>query len=358
MKFILPISPKYVSHWGLWEAVREIYQNALDAMSSDENIHGGIDYDSNDEAISIFTDGGRLEPSNLILGNTSKADDPSLRGKFGEGFKLALLVLARSGFRVEIFNNNEQWTAVIEHNPEFDADLLTISIEEHPYPIQGVKFKIYGVSVEQWDAIQFNLHPMHKESILDDAKEVGRVYVGGLFVGDMKRFKCGYTFEPGTIKLDRDRGMIDGFDLAYETSRMHSAAGGPVSKKLIEEGAPDVEYLINHATKASPATSYYASSYFDRYGYGTVPVSTQEEIKAVTAAGLSWTLVTDHAKQLLRLVHSWFIPNAKSPAQRLREFQQRYRYSLNAEQKQELEEIIEQMEPTRDKVPSVGDETL
>ena len=41
-KFVLPISIRYCRHWNIWEAVREIYQNSLDEMSRDENIHGGI----------------------------------------------------------------------------------------------------------------------------------------------------------------------------------------------------------------------------------------------------------------------------------------------------------------------------
>jgi hypothetical protein len=346
MKFILPLSPRYCRHWDLWSAVREIYQNALDEMSRDENIHGGIDYDEQSQVLSIFTDGGKLEPSDLILGSTSKADDPKQRGKFGEGFKLSLLVLARLGLRVEILNGYEDWTPAIEHDATFDSDVLVVNTITHGNPYQGVKFNIHGVTAEQWRAIQCNLHPVHKESILAEKKEIGRVYVGGLFVGTMKNFKCGYTFEPGTIKLDRDRGMIDGFDLAYETSRMHAARGGAASKKLIDESAQDVEYLVNHATETSPAVSYYADSYVRRYGRATVPVSTQAEIQAATDAGLTWQLVTDHAKQLLRLVHSWFVPSSKSPVQRLREFVTAHEYSLSRSMRDELNAIIEAMEPS------------
>jgi hypothetical protein len=349
MKFVLPISPNYVSHWGLWEAVREIYQNALDEMSRSEDIHGGIDYDSDREVLSIFTDGGHLEPSDLILGSTTKASDPTQRGKFGEGFKLALLVLARLNLGVEILNGYENWTPSIEHSDVFNSDVLVVNSVHHGNPYNGVRFMIQGITPMDWDMIQRNLHPCHKDSIIDhaDGSEAGRIYVGGLFVGTMKEFKCGYTFAPGTIELDRDRGMIDGFDLAYETSRLHTACGDARTQQLIDENAPDVEYLVNQATKTSPAVSYYAGSYFSTYGRNTVPVSTQAEIQAATAAGMSWRLVTDHAKQLMRLVGSWFIPSSKSPAQRLREFRERYRYSLNSEMKQELEEIIEQMEPSR-----------
>lgn len=345
-KFVLPLSINYCSHWDLWAAVRELVQNTYDEISASENVHGGVDYDADNQVLSIFTDGGKLEPSDLILGAGTKAANPKLRGQFGEGLKLALLVLVRLGLRVEILNGYEDWTPAIEHDATFNSDVLVVNTITHGNPYQGVKFNIHGVTAEQWKAIQCNLHPVHKDSILDDKNEIGRVYVGGLFVGTMKNFKCGYTFAPGTIKLDRDRGMIDGFDLAYETSRMHAARGGAASKKLIDASAADVEYIVNRATETSPAVSYYAQSYVSRYGRATVPVSTQAEIQAATDAGLTWHLVTDHAKQLLRLVHSWFVPSSKSPVVRLREFVATHQYSLSTSMRDELNAIIESMEPT------------
>src|SRR5258707_8510533 len=99
-KFTLPISPAYVAHWQLWEAVREIYQNALDEHTHDPFCEASINY--TDGVLRIFTSKGTLSPESLVLGKTSKRDDPYQRGKFGEGYKLSLLVLARIGHDVEI----------------------------------------------------------------------------------------------------------------------------------------------------------------------------------------------------------------------------------------------------------------
>lgn len=65
MKFTLPISPTYVAHWGLWEAVREIYQNALDAHAEDTDCVSTIGYDSG--TITIQTSKGKLSPATLLL---------------------------------------------------------------------------------------------------------------------------------------------------------------------------------------------------------------------------------------------------------------------------------------------------
>ena len=66
MKFTLPISPDYVAHWGLWEAVREIYQNALDESEA------AISYDEAAQVLFISSATGRLTPETLVLGTSSK----------------------------------------------------------------------------------------------------------------------------------------------------------------------------------------------------------------------------------------------------------------------------------------------
>jgi hypothetical protein len=102
-KYVLPLSPDYVSHWGLWEAVREIYQNALDEVEAPSLAQIRF----SDDALYISTPTGKLTPDTLVLGKTSKRNKSQSRGKFGEGYKLALLVLARLGHRVTIRTNDQ-----------------------------------------------------------------------------------------------------------------------------------------------------------------------------------------------------------------------------------------------------------
>lgn len=86
----LSLSPKYVSGWGVEEAVREILQNAIDQKADGAEV--SVSYDR--ETLSILTDGARLKTSTLLLGESGK-DDERYIGKYGEGYKLALLVLTR-----------------------------------------------------------------------------------------------------------------------------------------------------------------------------------------------------------------------------------------------------------------------
>lgn len=343
MKFTLPISPEYVAHWGLWEAVREIYQNALDE-SSDSNCKATINYSGG--LLRIATSRGRLSPDTLVLGKTSKRTDDSKRGKFGEGYKLALLVLARLGHEVQILTGNELWYPKIEHNESFDSDVLNIYIESST-ECEGVEFVICGVQPEQWETIQKNIRPSNEfySTILDDDTERGRIYVGGLYVSTAKEFHCGYAFAVGKIKLDRDRGMVNGFDLAYETSNLWTSRGGSRASELLEAEAADVRYVESHATASAPLVTYHSTYFWDKHGASAIPVSNQEEIERASKAGIKWVLVSETVKTLLRLVKSWFIPNTKSPVEQLRDFKNKYEWRMDSSMKQDLDEIIQGMGP-------------
>jgi hypothetical protein len=347
MKFTLPISPEYVAHWGLWEAVREIYQNALDEASADKKCEAKIEYFDYNQQLQISTSKGNLLTDSLVLGKTSKRDDQTQRGKFGEGYKLALLVLARSvNHSVTVWTNHERWTVKIEHDEVFKSPVLNIYTD--PYmSMEGVMFAIDKVTSDEWATIQANIRPQEEffDTILEDEKEKGRIYVGGLYVSTAKRYACGYAFRPGVIKLDRDRGMVDGFDLAWQTSKLWTNRGHNARlSELLEVEAPDVEYVENHVSEGSTFASSHYSHYYGRYG-DAIPVSNQEEIQRVQAAGMRWVLVPEKVKSMLRLVKSWFIPSSESVVERLRKFKQSYQWHLPNQAKQELDEIIEQMDP-------------
>lgn len=345
MKFTLPISPTYVSHWGLWEAVRELYQNALDENALDPENHAIMVHLAGRDTLSIQTTKGLLTPASLILGNTSKADDKSQIGKFGEGYKLALLVLARMELPIEILNGPDIWYPRIEYDDTFGSDVLNIYVEETmgSPDHQGVEFRIGGVDDYEFAKIQRNI--TSRDGILTADSEKGRVYVGGLFVSTMKEFQRGYSFKPNAIKLDRDRGMVDGFDLSYETSRLHMYRDDTETLKLIEDEAPDVAYVQHQVVTSSPIVLAQSREYVRHYGLNTIPVSTQPEIKAATDAGLKWTLVKTQVKNLLNMVHKWMVPTTKSPAVRLREFKDKYNSSLRFDMLADLQSIIDQLDP-------------
>lgn len=112
-KYELSMVSAYVQNWDYKDAIREIIQNAIDQSVDDDGYD--ISYHRSDNCLVISTKDGALKRSSLLLGNTTKSNNEDTIGQFGEGYKLALLVLARDGKRTIIENPGaeEIWTPAI-----------------------------------------------------------------------------------------------------------------------------------------------------------------------------------------------------------------------------------------------------
>ena len=64
-----------------------------------------------------------------MLGCSSKGSIDGMIGKFGEGYKLALIVLLRKGFKVDIINADEEWKPRFANSEKFDTQVLTIDVK-------------------------------------------------------------------------------------------------------------------------------------------------------------------------------------------------------------------------------------
>ena len=136
-RYELSLSENYVSNWGLVEAIREIFQNAIDQENmarppkdwyddvekeSPNKMFFNFAVDSHNpnkyRTLSIGNKESILDVNSLLLGETTKSDDKRAIGKFGEGYKLALLVLTRLGKKIKIFNYGarEVWTAALKNS--------------------------------------------------------------------------------------------------------------------------------------------------------------------------------------------------------------------------------------------------
>ena len=107
----LSITPDYVN-WGVWESVREIFQNAVDAHDIGNPM--SYKYYPNQQMLVIANEGASIERRNLALGGSSKRSDSRQRGKYGEGMKLAWASLLERGYTVTIASQGETWKPCIE----------------------------------------------------------------------------------------------------------------------------------------------------------------------------------------------------------------------------------------------------
>jgi hypothetical protein len=105
-----PITLDYVSDWGPWEVVRELATNALD---SDPGFRMGMA----DGTLWIEDGGDNLAIRHLLFGVSEKGSNAV--GQFGEGLKLALLVLTRMGLAAHIYSGGQHlWNESAEMQGE------------------------------------------------------------------------------------------------------------------------------------------------------------------------------------------------------------------------------------------------
>lgn len=244
----LPLSRDYVRHWGLAEAVKELLQNAIDSDSP-------FEYSFGDGCLTITSRYSQLNVRTLVLGATSKADAADKIGSFGEGYKIALLVLTRLGKRVSVLNGDRLWLPHFRSSEVFDAEVFAINDDLSTEPNNGVVFQINDLSEQEQDAIRQSCLMMQPPmtDVIGTTRGMilpsrpGKLYVGGLFVCNTK-LVYGYDVLPEYLRLERDRKTVDGFDLKWLVKDMWLATErwGQIAQMLLDD-VTDVEYTADVA---------------------------------------------------------------------------------------------------------------
>ena len=302
-KIYLPIGANYVEHWGFWEATREILQNAIDTKNFT------VSKMESSGVLKIKSLAGAMDLSTLMLGESSKRDDADSIGKYGEGYKLALLVLCRLGYKVLVKNGFDCWRVSIEMHPQLRADCLTVDVFKDTYIDDGdaneVSFMITGLAYEDFDIIENNYLCMDNFEVMaenegsycfidsqyeDDPK---KVFVGGLFVCDLPEndnYHYSYNFAPNILELDRDRKSVDDFYLQYHATKLLSSAG---EFELLAE-------LAN--SKATDISDYYeiSSSGGSYFAGGDKVLQNEESVQKFALEGF----IKNHGEKAYPLLES------------------------------------------------------
>lgn len=282
-RYELTMSRNYVSSWGVLEAIREFIQNALDSDSP-------FEYSFEDDRFSITSRYDTLDPRTLILGSTSKANEASKIGCFGEGYKLALLVLEREGKQPVVYNGDKLWTPVFEHSALFDTEVLNIIESNNPLPEAGICFMVKNLTDEEQAAIRescLRMQPPMKDVIGTESCSIlpsrpGKLYVGGLFVCSTS-LTYGYDFMPEHLQLERDRQTVSDVTLKFLVKdAWFTTEDQELVAKLIEDGAPDMEYA-NYATP-EPLAELLFSRFTAKYPDG-IAVKSQTEADTLKSQG-------------------------------------------------------------------------
>lgn len=342
----LPLTRDYCRNWTSVEAVREILQNAIDYG------HGKLNYTADDPTgkIEIISDDAFLEPRTLLLGATSKAEDRDSIGSFGEGYKIALLVLAREGIEVKVFNGPFIWTPMFVKSKEFGEEVLAIAEEEIGYDRRGVSFTISGLSREEMETIRNNtlhmqsdigtFHRVEQGDILMDRP--GKLYVNGLFICETGLVH-GYNVKPAYIQLERDRQTVSSWDLQWLTKDMWFRTGLHAHvAEMLDQGIKDVEYA-QYGTPELVKEACYRR--FREKHPGAVVASSQEELDKLVAAGLRDVIVVNNSYGSVIKSHANYNTGtvamaALSPKGELEKFYKEWNRSMSNSAKTAFESLI------------------
>lgn len=361
-KIELTISPNYVPTWGTVEAIRELFQNALDQQTQCPGNTMSWEYDCGSETLRICNAESVLTASTLLLGQTSKANDVSTIGQFGEGYKIATLVLLRCGKQITFYNYGarEVWRPRFVKSRKFSTDVLTFFIEKQPIwnqvPDANLTIEVAGITESEWEneIVPSNLHLQDCVEIIETTEYgdvidlQGKVFVNGLYVCDYEPYKYGYDFKPGYIKLDRDRKMVSDFDLRWVASQAWSRSDNTqLVAELVEAGHADVAYLRSVSYNTGHKFSDAAYQRFrDAYGPEAVPVSVQEELDEVPE-GYKGVIVPENYKHLIRSSSSYTAPivYVKSTSDKLEEWIDKIheKYGLTDEELEEFKNLLDEL---------------
>lgn len=372
----LSLTENYVSDWTFNDAIRELIQNGTDQEILDAENEFSMEYDEDEKTLRLKNSKSKLKINTLLLGSSTKSKNEDTIGQFGEGYKIAALVLNRLGKTFTIYNNEkkEVWTSRFKNSEKWKEKILSFYISQRETEESGLCIEVGNVSRDEYYGLSDVWLKFDKDDytgmdvvdtsygeILLDEDYSGKVYVNGLFVNCNADLKYGYNFKPKYIKLERDRKACDSFNAREITCRMIAEGmvngGIPIEEvdRLVSEGVDDVfnfEYNTyeNDVQKVQEALL----KVFDEQNPQpySIPVRTQNEIKKVKAYGGNPVVVPDKVAKLFeKETKRRFEELVKIPCvtgmtlkERFLRWYNAYESDIPNSSKEELKSLIEELE--------------
>lgn len=317
----LTITPNYVLDWKFEDAMRELIQNGVDAQTLDDKNKFGIEYDFSSSEVTLSNAKSALDIQTMLLGKTSKDGDKNTVGQFGEGYKIAALVLNRLGKTLTIYNNrrNEIWHSKFIESEKWGSKILAFEVEKKRTKEKDLKIVIGNVERYEYNNLAlvwlgFEEEDGYKKSvtsygdILLDDRHRGRIFVNGLSVQTNAELKYGYNFKPCYINLERDRKSADSWNVVTITGNMvtESLAKGDITIEDVHSltngsSYEDVRYL--EFTTYRDDTKAFVEQLYQKIvseNPGCIPVSSQEQFNLVRSYGGKPVIVNEKTAKLLK----------------------------------------------------------
>lgn len=372
----LTLTPNYVSDWTFNDAIRELIQNGTDQEVLDKENHFSIEYDRKRQVLQLKNSKSVLKINTLLLGRSSKAGNDDTVGQFGEGYKIAALVLNRIGKTFTVLNNekNEVWESRFKNSEKWLEKILAFYISKRETEDTGLCIEVGNVSWGEYcglsdvwmkfdedDHMDMSVVDTSYGEILTDEDYAGKVYVNGLSVNCNADLKYGYNFKPKYIKLERDRKACDSFDAREITCRMiaEGMVNGDIPidevNRMVNDDAGDVyNFEYNTYEEDVQKVQEVLLEAFDRQNPQpySIPVVSQEQSRKIKAYGGNPVVVPSKVAKLLkeeisqriRELEELPVSNALTLKERFSRWYDIYSGELNDDAAKEIKILIDEME--------------
>lgn len=310
-KFPLPIKSTYVPNWTAWECIREFIQNAKDE-EDDKGNDMRVSYSRG--VLTIVNHGARLDRSALLVGHTSKAHREDLRGQFGEGLNLALLAGVRAGLDIAIDTHDERWRATLEPVAEFgDETCLVLHTRKLKKQRGSVVVTVSGLNAREWQDIrdrfvflsQFtddNIVRTANGNVMLDPERRGKIYSKGVYVTTLEKF--GYGYDLPNLEVDRDRNMLNVWDVQYAIGYLFNSAVAarpdllaPQVYRMLRDDAEDTKHI--HYNANADVREAIKNHFLEEMGENAVAVASIEESERVHGAGMRGVVANEPLRKIL-----------------------------------------------------------
>lgn len=304
-KYELTIDTNYVSDWNIAQAVRELFQNSVDSEVQNPGNTSYWKYDEDTQKLYIGNKYSVLNVETLLLGVSTKTNDNTTIGQFGEGYKIATVVLLRTNHPITFYNYGakEVWTTELVKSRRFNGRLVPTFYVDKKYPWQKVPdnnltIVVENITSEDYKLICDYILSLHTDigdtidcgrfgTILLNPELRGKVFVSGLYVCTNERLNYGYNIKPVFLQLDRDRKTVDNFNLLWTTSRMwveNQERAEFIEMLYGEDTPPDISYIgsLCNTNSIDPTV---LDKFLNTYGPDAIPVTSQEDYDLVLSMG-------------------------------------------------------------------------
>ena len=174
-------------------------------------------------------------------------------------------------------------------------------------PENSLIFEIEGISEEVYEDIKLKnlwlqddlgktFETKHGRVLLED-RFAGKVFVKGLYVCDKSSLTYGYDLEPSLINLDRDRGLIDSFNLQYQLGKLLIEVNDVTFIRKVKD-CWDGYYIrcfaYAYEDKMQEVYDKCLSLFIDKYGDDAYPCTDTAEFNRLKKRGYNVVMVNEN----------------------------------------------------------------